>query len=92
MNALQHMDYEEFEVIPSVAVANDVLQGEKTENEACIVTEGMRAIHFSHYALQHGVLRPGETLNDRPQIAKRWLRWWDQNCDITEVSVENRIK
>ena len=46
---------------------------------------GIVAVHFSHAAIlqaknKQTVLRPGQTVNDRADIAKEWLETWRRSC------------
>uniref|UniRef100_A0A7S2EKI7 Uncharacterized protein n=1 Tax=Ditylum brightwellii TaxID=49249 RepID=A0A7S2EKI7_9STRA len=73
-----------FEIMISVIDVEKVLQGEESRVEACKETWNKRAIHFSHHGLRSGVLLPGETVDQRAEIAIRWTEWWKENCEITE--------
>eukprot|EP00957_Ditylum_brightwellii_P104104 7931014-Ditylum_brightwellii.AAC.1 len=73
-----------FEIMISVVDVEKVLQGEESRVEACKETWNKRAIHFSHHGLRSGVLLPGETVDQRAEIAIRWTEWWKENCEITE--------
>ena len=71
-----------FDVRPSVVEGYQVFNREHElwdENE-CLRAKGMRAIHFSHYSIDHSKLKPGETMSDRAMIAMRYVDWWRENC------------
>eukprot|EP00568_Trieres_chinensis_P003679 CAMPEP_0183308330 /NCGR_PEP_ID=MMETSP0160_2-20130417/21398_1 /TAXON_ID=2839 ORGANISM="Odontella Sinensis, Strain Grunow 1884" /NCGR_SAMPLE_ID=MMETSP0160_2 /ASSEMBLY_ACC=CAM_ASM_000250 /LENGTH=207 /DNA_ID=CAMNT_0025472153 /DNA_START=1 /DNA_END=624 /DNA_ORIENTATION=+ len=63
-----------------VVDGEQVLTGKAWDEKDCHITQGKRAVHFSHSSMSSGVLRKGETMNDRPKIAKSFLQLWRDRC------------
>uniref|UniRef100_A0A7S2EBM3 Uncharacterized protein n=1 Tax=Ditylum brightwellii TaxID=49249 RepID=A0A7S2EBM3_9STRA len=71
-----------YEIEDAVVPGRKVLTGHHWGPADCKITDGKLAVHFAHDAIARGQTREGETLADRPHIARHWRGMWKQRCDV----------
>jgi hypothetical protein len=68
----------------NVAGVYAIPENDRWTNLSCeqLTPQYMRAMHFSHYFVSNFWLpgHPGNTFQDRPQIARTWLDNWLHSC------------
>eukprot|EP00549_Striatella_unipunctata_P025380 CAMPEP_0118710738 /NCGR_PEP_ID=MMETSP0800-20121206/23600_1 /TAXON_ID=210618 ORGANISM="Striatella unipunctata, Strain CCMP2910" /NCGR_SAMPLE_ID=MMETSP0800 /ASSEMBLY_ACC=CAM_ASM_000638 /LENGTH=310 /DNA_ID=CAMNT_0006615057 /DNA_START=108 /DNA_END=1037 /DNA_ORIENTATION=+ len=58
-----------------------VLNGNPMKDN-CDATDKKLAIHFSHYAITHGVVPTGAAVAERGAIAQAWVAQWRRSCTL----------
>uniref|UniRef100_A0A7S4QUY7 Alpha 1,4-glycosyltransferase domain-containing protein n=1 Tax=Ditylum brightwellii TaxID=49249 RepID=A0A7S4QUY7_9STRA len=75
------IDPDSYYIEDAVVPGQVVLTGKRYSQEDCDrITSGKMGAHFSHSAIFNGVTEEGETMEDRPKIALRFLKMWKEQC------------
>jgi len=70
------------EVLPGEIALTGTVWGEE---ECRTLSDGKKAVHFSHHGVDVGITKEGQSAENRPEIARDWLKVWREACVVNRA-------